>query len=357
MVYVSNRYKPRQSRVPWRLVAAIVGTALLLSVLTSLLAGSLLPSPSSSSSSSGADGRLRKERVGYGRPRPLTVVATFDESAFEARAARVRDIQAALVAHGSDGHHNCQYGSLSDLTDKERHPAASTRHMVDPPRGGRLQLVCCDTTAGPLNIAVHHRWAPKGAARFEAMVRSGYFNDGAGAVPFMRCVPGFLCQFGLHSDPAKTRAFRDSIPDDPNWLPEGPDHRQNFDGVKRFAKGYLAYAGGGKDTRDNQFIMALEPNGPLAGGSPWEVPWGELVGIASFQTLSKIHTDYGEDGPPQGKLHNVGMTDEMRQAFPLLDYITRCDVVDEVDDDLPPPQADTAAAVATNGTTSAVLAP
>ena len=42
-----------------------------------------------------------------------------------------------------------------------------------------------------------------------------------------------------------------SLPDDPNWLPEGKDHRQNDVGVKRFAVGYLAYAGSGKNSRTN----------------------------------------------------------------------------------------------------------
>ena len=42
--------------------------------------------------------------------------------------------------------------------------------------------------------------------------------------------------------------------DDKPWLPQGPKFRQNEDGVKRFAQGYLAYAGGGPNTRGNQFM-------------------------------------------------------------------------------------------------------
>ena len=89
----------------------------------------------------------------------------------------------------------------------------------------------------------------------------------------MRCLPGFLCQFGLNNDRDVTRKFRGSFEDDPNWLPEGKEHRKHGD-VQRFAIGYLAYAGAGKNSRGNQFIVALDNNGPLAGGSPWEVPWG-----------------------------------------------------------------------------------
>jgi len=76
-------------------------------------------------------------------------------------------------------------------------------------------------------------------------------------------------------------------------------------------------------------IVALEGNGPLGGGSPWEVPWGELVSSESYETLGKIYTGYGEKGPPQGKLMNRGMTAEMKTEFPLVDYIQSCTLVDE----------------------------
>ena len=99
--------------------------------------------------------------------------------------------------------------------------------------------------------------------------------------------------------------------------------------MKRFAKGYLAYAGSGKNSRGTQLIMAIKENGPLAGGSPWEVPWGELVGSDSYITLSKIYTGYGEKGPPQGRLMKEGASDSIRKEWPKLDYINSCAVVDE----------------------------
>lgn len=33
--------------------------------------------------------------------------------------------------------------------------------------------------------------------------------------------------------------------------------------------------------------MAFQDNPFLGGGSPWEVPWGQLYGEASYHTLSK----------------------------------------------------------------------
>jgi peptidyl-prolyl cis-trans isomerase A (cyclophilin A) len=220
----------------------------------------------------------------------------------------------------------CPYRSIDDLSDSELRPKKGKRHMIDPPQGGQLSLICCHTTKGPWNILVHHKWAPKGAGRFVEMVQKGYFSS---KVPMMRCLRGFLCQFGLSSDPKWSQQYRSSLEDDPNWLPEGADFKENDKGVKRFSKGYLAYAGSGPNSRSNQFIVSLTPSRPLGGGSPWEVPWGELVGKHSFSTLDLIYTGYGEKGPTQGRLMREGVTEKFQVDFPNLDYITACEVVDE----------------------------
>lgn len=263
--------------------------------------------------------KLRSERVNK-ENRPIITAAIFDESPWENHNqmnAEMRNVQPNACGYTR---------GFFNLTDNEFNPQAGDRHMITPPQGGKLSLVCCETTKGNVAIVVHHKWAPIGAAHFLDMVKKGYFDS---TVPMMRCVKNWLCQFGLNSDPTVSKKRRESLKDDPNWLPEGKEFRENKLGVKRFAKGYLAYAGGGKNTRGNQLIVALDNNGPLAGGSPWEVPWGEVVGKESFKTLSKIYTGYGENGPSQGKLSNQGMTKEMKKEFPKLDYINKCMVVDE----------------------------
>jgi len=153
--------------------------------------------------------------------RPQIVHAIFDESKW---------------AKKRNEHVNCTYKSLSDLQPHEAYPSTEydgphRRHSVNPPSGGNLSLVCCETTVGNLNIVTHHNWAPHGAKRFMDMVNTGYFNS-QGGVPMMRCLKGFICQFGLHSDPSISRQFSPTIPDDPNWLPQGPTHRENEHGVK-----------------------------------------------------------------------------------------------------------------------------
>lgn len=213
----------------------------------------------------------------------------------------------------------CPYTSLSDLTPDERFPRTSEdRHVIDPPKDSRLTLVCCQTTAGYWSIAVHHDWAPFGAQRFLEMVTSDYFNNQN--VPLMRCVQDFLCQFGLAGEASSL--FTKKIPDDPQWLPD-----KKHEG-RRFRKGYFAYAGSGKNSRGRQLFVALS-NSRSLGSSPWEVPWGELVGVHSYETLDKIYTGYGEHGPSQDLLLEAGSLEQVRKDFPQLDWILSCEVVDE----------------------------
>ena len=204
------------------------------------------------------------------------------------------------------------------------------KHIVKPPEGP-VDLVCCETTKGVWNIAVHKTWAPVGAANFLKMVSSGFFSSKVG---LFRSLKGFLIQFGLAGDPEVQRSFEagmlggkhGSLPDDPPWLPLGPTGRE-IDGVRRFQRGYFAYAGAGKNSRGTQLIVAFDDNLYLGGGSPWEVPFAQLVGAESFATLAKIYTGYGE-APSQGKIRNRGKA-YLEADFPLLDYVLGCRLVRE----------------------------
>jgi Cyclophilin type peptidyl-prolyl cis-trans isomerase/CLD len=98
-------------------------------------------------------------------------------------------------------------------------------HIVPPPEG-TVTLVCCQTTKGPLSIAVHPTWAPIGAKNFLQMVTSGFFSSKVG---LFRALKGFLVQFGLAGVPKVQTDFerdyiggRGGLKDDPPWLPLGP---------------------------------------------------------------------------------------------------------------------------------------
>jgi peptidyl-prolyl cis-trans isomerase A (cyclophilin A) len=61
-----------------------------------------------------------------------------------------------------------------------------------------FQAVFVTTKGTFVVIEVTRSLAPNGADRFYNLVRSGYFTD----VAFFRVIPGFMCQFGIHGDPA-----------------------------------------------------------------------------------------------------------------------------------------------------------
>src|SRR5512145_1910312 len=69
-----------------------------------------------------------------------------------------------------------------------------------------------DTSKGNIDIEVTRAWSPRGADRFIALVRQGYYDD----TRFFRVRPGRWVQFGINGDPAVARAWRSrTIEDDP----------------------------------------------------------------------------------------------------------------------------------------------
>ena len=189
------------------------------------------------------------------------------------------------------------------------------------PASDNVTLVQCSTTKGPLSIAVYTGWSPLGAPHFLELVRSGFFSTKVG---LFRVVKNWIVQFGIAGDPAVHKFWRrrGSIKDDPQWLPM---HQKG----KRFKRGMISFAGGGPNTRNTEMFIALADNG--LGGAKHEVPFGILVGQASYNTLDAWYSGYGElsvfggQAPAQGKMYNRGL-EYLESGFPQLDYITSCNV-------------------------------
>jgi peptidyl-prolyl cis-trans isomerase A (cyclophilin A) len=69
-----------------------------------------------------------------------------------------------------------------------------------------------DTSKGNIDIEVVRSWSPRGADRFVALVRQGYYDE----TRFFRVRPGRWVQFGINGDPAVAQAWRGrTIEDDP----------------------------------------------------------------------------------------------------------------------------------------------
>jgi cyclophilin family peptidyl-prolyl cis-trans isomerase len=167
-----------------------------------------------------------------------------------------------------------------------------------------------DTTKGKIVIEVTRSLAPNGADRFYNLVRSGYFKD----VAFFRVVPGFMCQFGIHGDPAVSAKWRDAkIPDD---AVKGSNTR-----------GAITYAMAGPNTRTTQLFINFGNNTGLDG-----------QGFSSFgkvaegmDVVDKINGEYGDGapfgrGPDQGRIQMEGNA-YLKKEFPNLDYIKSATIV------------------------------
>lgn len=167
-----------------------------------------------------------------------------------------------------------------------------------------------DTTKGKFTVEVTRSLAPNGADRFYNLVRSGYFTDTA----FFRVVPGFMCQFGIHGDPAVSANWQQAaIPDD---AVKGSNTR-----------GTITFATAGPNTRTTQLFINFGNNTFLDGQG--FAPFGKVV--EGMDVVDKINSEYG-DGPPGGSGPDQRFIQAQGNAylkanFPRLDYIKSAAIV------------------------------
>jgi peptidyl-prolyl cis-trans isomerase A (cyclophilin A) len=167
-----------------------------------------------------------------------------------------------------------------------------------------------DTTKGTFTIEVTRSLSPNGADRFYNLVRSGFFSD----IAFFRVIPGFMCQFGIHGDPAVAAKWREAnIGDDPV---KGSNTR-----------GAVTFATAGPNTRTTQLFINFGDNVGLDGQG--FSPFGKVT--EGMDVVDKINSEYGEGapngrGPDQGRIQNEGNV-YLKKDFPNLDYIKSATVV------------------------------
>ena len=126
-------------------------------------------------------------------------------------------------------------------------PAEAAKPQEAPKaEGGNVFKVKFECSNGTFVVECHRDWAPLGAARFEQLVKEGFYNEGR----FFRVVPGFVVQFGLSGDPAINKKWRNErIKDD-------PVKQSNLPGTVTFATS-------GPNTRTTQLFINLANNARL----------------------------------------------------------------------------------------------
>lgn len=166
------------------------------------------------------------------------------------------------------------------------------------------------TTKGDFVVEVHRDWAPQGADRFYNLVKNGYYNNAS----FFRVIDGFMAQFGIHANPAVSKAWiHATIKDDP---------------VKESnKKGYITFATAGPNTRTTQLFINLADNGRL--DAMGFSPFGSVV--EGMDVVEKLYNGYGEGapqgrGPDQQKIQEEGKA-YLDKSFPQLDSIKTVKIV------------------------------
>jgi peptidyl-prolyl cis-trans isomerase A (cyclophilin A) len=189
--------------------------------------------------------------------------------------------------------------------------------LLDPNAPGFLAaaperaIVRVDTSVGIVDIEVVRTWAPRGADRFVALVRHGYYDDNR----FFRVRPGRWVQFGINGDPAVARAWREkTFPDDPF--------------VQSNTRGTVAFAFAAPNGRSTQVFVNTSDNSATHDREPF-TPFGRVV--AGMEHVDRINAEHGEGpgGIRAGKQHPFfeGGNAWLLRMFPRLDYIRRAIVL------------------------------
>ena len=170
-------------------------------------------------------------------------------------------------------------------------------------------LVALETSRGPMQIMVHRDWAPLGVDRFYSLVKNNFYDEAR----FFRVVPGFVAQFGIPADPAMAPRFiKGPLADDP---------------VKHGnARGTLAYAHAGPNTRTSQLFINLRDNQSKLDAQGFAT-FGEIrEGLPMIDSLNGEYD--GPDGPDQHLIETMG-TAYLTSTYPRLDYIKTARVTRE----------------------------
>ena len=159
--------------------------------------------------------------------------------------------------------------------------------------------VTFETSRGRFVVAVNKAWAPLGADRFYALVKSGFYDENR----FFRVMPGFIVQFGLNPKPSVNEQWGEKR------LPDEPVKVSNERGTLTFANT------GEPNTRAHQVFINLGNNARL--DSLGFMPIGRVV--QGMAVVDSIYSGYGES-PDQGKIQSLGNS-YLTRNFPKLDYV------------------------------------
>jgi homoserine O-acetyltransferase len=173
-----------------------------------------------------------------------------------------------------------------------------------------ISNVRMETTRGTIEIVVTRAWAPRGADRFVALARHGYYDGNR----FFRIRRPVWVQFGINGDPAIAQAWRQRM------FADDPFVQSNVRGTVAFA---FAVANG----RATQVFINTADNSATHDKEPF-TPFGRVIrGMAIVDAFNSTHGE-GPGGIRAGKQDAffTGGNEWLDAQFPGLDYIKRVTV-------------------------------
>jgi len=190
------------------------------------------------------------------------------------------------------------FGARTPVPDSPRTILLNPEHLAMTQPAPERYKVLFETTSGDFVVEVTRELAPAGADRFFNLVRHGYYDG----VRFFRVLPGFVAQFGIHSEPEVTRVWKSArIPDD--------SVRASNE------RGTLTFATAGPDTRTVQLFINLADNSRL--DSMGFAPFGRVTG--GMDAVDRFHSGFGE-GPPRGRGPDQGRMEEEGEEYLSTDF-------------------------------------
>eukprot|EP00039_Didymoeca_costata_P025265 m.12740 g.12740 ORF g.12740 m.12740 type:complete len:351 (+) comp4730_c0_seq1:100-1152(+) len=195
--------------------------------------------------------------------------------------------------------------------------------MKERAAAGDFARVTCHTSKGDIVIELRYDWAPLGASRLLTMMVDGYFmNNLIYRVPPRRANP--LVQFGIAPDDSLRSLYEKyKVKDDAPW--------KNGD----MERGYIAFAGNGKDSRTCHMFICVKKTGSL-GKRLWETPVARVVeGMDIVDTFHPVGDmqPWG-NGPDSGKIfrdktfRSSFPGEYLTKNYPNIDYFLGCDASD-----------------------------
>jgi cyclophilin family peptidyl-prolyl cis-trans isomerase len=180
-------------------------------------------------------------------------------------------------------------------------------------------VIAFHTSQGRFDAMAHKDWSPTGVWRLYELVNS-HFYDGD---RFFRGVKGFVAQFGLAGDPKLNDAWHSRC------MADEPVRHTN-------ARGTIAFARGGANTRSVQLYINLKDNPKLDTLSGFGFPPIAEV-VSGMDVVDSLYAGYGEaaprsgsqfgmEGPSQDSIMAQGQP-YLQRGWPKLDYIDSARVV------------------------------